>query len=77
MKKKIDQVKSQILGVLSHPEAQEGLYFRNFSHLHEEDERPQVAANDEEILDALQELLKEGKVKMDDGPGEAIFYLKN
>ena len=69
------RIKRQILQVLSHPEAMDGLYFRNFAHLHEEDEREPVLARDEHILDALQELIKEGKVRMDDGNGEAIFSL--
>lgn len=67
-------IKQQILGALEHPEAQEGLYFQNFAHLHEEDERDPVQARDEEILDALEELIKEGKVKMDDESPKAIFY---
>ncbi len=71
----ISNIKKQILKALSHPEAQEGLYFRNFSHLHEEDERIAVDARDEDILDALEQLIKEGRVNMDAGQGEAIFYL--
>lgn len=71
----ISEVKTQILKALAHPEAQDGLYFRNFSHLHEEDERLPVEAGEEEILEALKELMEEGKVNMDDGKGEAIFYL--
>jgi hypothetical protein len=71
----MSDVKKQIIQALSHPEAQDGLYFRNFSHLHEEDERMAVEARDEEILDALQQLIKEGRVNMDNGEGEAIFSL--
>jgi hypothetical protein len=72
----INQVKSQILTALSHPEAEEGLYFRNFSHLHEEDERPAVEARDEDIFEALHELISEGYVRMnDEGHGEVIFSL--
>ena len=72
----LGQVKKQILQALSHVEAQDGLYFRNFSHLHEEDERSPVEAKDEEILDALEQLIKEGRVNMSSGEGEAIFSLR-
>ena len=75
MKNTIKNIKNQIIKALSHPEAQDGLYFRNFSHLHEEDERVAVNAQDEDILDALQQLIKEGKVVMDNGKGEVIFSL--
>ncbi len=54
--KDLKPVKAQILDVLAHPEADEGLYFRNFTQLHEVDERPKVNAEEAEILDALQEL---------------------
>lgn len=70
-----DGVKRQILAALAHPEADEGLYFRNFSNLHEEDERPAVEAGQEDILDALRELIDEGRVAMDDSEEEAIFKL--
>lgn len=69
------EIKHQIIQALEHPEAQEGLYFRNFYTLHEEDERPAVHADEFDILDALKELMKEGKVDMKDGDGEAIFLL--
>ena len=70
-----DRLKTQILVVLKHPEAEEGLYFRNFFHLHEEDERPAIEAEEPEILEALHELIQEGKVTMNDGPDEVIFRL--
>jgi len=68
-------VKEQILVALQHPEAEEGLYFRNFFHLHEEDERPAVAAEEADILDALNELVTEGKVTMDESGEEVIFLI--
>lgn len=70
-----EQVKGQIMTALSHPEAEEGLYFRNFALLHEEDERPSVEASEEDILEALHELIQEGRVRMNDGSGEVIFFL--
>lgn len=68
-------IKDQILAALSHPEAEEGLYFRNLSHLHEEDERPAVEGDEIDILDALKELIGEGRVQMTDEGKEAIFML--
>lgn len=67
------EIKTQILTALSHPEAAEGLYFRNLWHLHEEDERPAVEANEVDILDALKELISEGRVSMDETGKEVIF----
>ena len=71
----LNGVKSQILKALKHPEADEGLYFRNFSNLHEEDERPVVEADEVQILDALSELMHEGKVVMDESGKEAVFHI--
>ncbi len=71
----LGDVKSQILEALRHPEAEEGLYFRNFYHLHEEDERPAVQAEEADILDALRELVGAGKVKLDESGPEAVFTL--
>ncbi len=68
-------VKDQILLALRHPEAEEGLYFRNFYHLHEEDERPAVQADEVEILDALKELVTSGDVVLDETGPEAVFSL--
>ena len=68
-------VKAQIVAALEHPEAEEGLYFRNFFHLHEEDERPAVVADQVAVLDALKELIAEGRVAMEEAEGEAIFRL--
>jgi hypothetical protein len=68
-------VKAQIVAALEHPEAEEGLYFRNFFHLHEEDERPAVVADQVAVLDALKELIAEGRVAMEEAEDEAIFRL--
>lgn len=71
----LERVKSQILAALKHPEAQDGLFFRNFQALHEEDERPAVEGPQVDVLDALKELIDEGKVRVDDTHKELIFYL--
>lgn len=70
-----DHIKTQILEALTHPEAEEGLYFRNFYHLHEEDERIKVDGEEFEILDALKDLISEGKVRADETGPEVIFFL--
>jgi len=73
---KLDHVKTQIIQSLSHPEADEGLYFRNFAQLHEEDERPMVMAKEQEIFDALNELVREGKVHLI-GSGDDVVFMLN
>ena len=70
------EVKTQILEALNHPEADEGLYFRNFLYLHEEDERLPVQADEAELLDALKELIHEGRVVMSEERDEMIFRLR-
>jgi len=68
-------LKKQIIAALSHPEADEGLYFRNLFMLHEVDERPPVLGTQEDIATALEELVREGRVKMRiEGP-ETIYEL--
>lgn len=68
-------VKEQIISILGHPEADEGLYFRNFFHLHEEDERPALMASKAEALSALGELIDEGRIQIDETQDEMIFRL--
>lgn len=69
------EIMNDIVKALSHPEASDGLYFRNFANLHEEDERPVVRGTQVEILDALKLLLDDGKVIIQEGDMEAIFHL--
>ena len=73
--KDLSQIKQEIILALRHPEAEEGLYFRNFALLHEEDERPKVSGEQIDILDALKELLEEGVVEMSEAGEEAVFSL--
>lgn len=72
---KIEQVKSQVLKALHHPEAEDGLYFRNLYRLHEEDSRQPVTAEKDEILTALNLLVEEGKIELDQSAGELTFHL--
>ena len=74
MKEKKDLIKKQILKALHHPEAEEGLYFRNFTLLHEEDERQIVEGDQLEILEALKELIEENYVRVDESGKEVVFF---
>ena len=71
----VSKVKDSIVGALSHSEAEDGLYFRNFFLLHEEDQRPGVKASKKDLLNALNELLEEGIVKVDFDELEVTFRL--
>jgi hypothetical protein len=71
----IETTKQDILEALAHPEASDGLYFRNFAILHEEDERPAVRGSQIEILEALKLLLTEGQIQINDEEVETIFFL--
>lgn len=73
--KNIQQISKQIIAALSHPEAQDGLYFRNLYHLHEEDQRDAVEGSQEDILEALRALIVEKKVRIDESGDEVIFFL--
>lgn len=69
-------IKKQIVAALSHPEAEDGLYFNNFIVVHEEEERPIVQGEESEVRDVLEQLIKEGVVESSGtGDGE-IFRLK-
>lgn len=68
-------IKSQIIAALSHPEAEQGLYLDNLLYVHEDEERPLVDAEQEDVLDCLKDLISEGKVKMDDEGEKIIFML--
>jgi hypothetical protein len=71
----LKRIKQEILRALSHDEAEEGLYFSNLYHLHEEDERPAVEGSEDEIAAAISSLLAEGRILQEDAQGEAIYRL--
>ena len=73
----LEQLKSQILEALAHPEAEEGLYLNNLRVVHEEEERRPVAGSEDDILNALHLLMEEGKVAADDGGEKVIFSLSS
>jgi len=69
-------IKSQIVNALSHPEAEQGLYLDNLLYVHEDEERPVVEAEQEDILDSLKELINEGRISMNDEGEKIVFMLK-
>jgi len=71
-----ETIKKQIVDALSHPEAEDGLYFNNLIVVHEEEERPIVAGDEREIRAALAQLKRDGRIEVV-GDGEtAIFQLR-
>lgn len=73
----ISEIKKQILSALAHPEAESGLYLNNLLAVHEDEERNQVDGTEEDVLDALKELLSEGLLEMDESGEEVVFYLSS
>ena len=71
-----DDIKSDILSALSHPEAEEGLYLNNLLVVHEEEERCPVRGTQLQVLDALKALIDAGKVVTDESGEDVIFSLK-
>ncbi len=68
-------IKKQIEAALSHPEAEDGLYFNNLIVVHEEEERPIVVGEEAEILAALNEMIKEGRIVVTKSANEQIYRL--
>lgn len=68
-------IKNEIIDALSHPEAEAGLYFENLGEVHEDEERNGVSGSQVEILDALRELIEEGRVAVDDSKEKVVFSL--
>jgi hypothetical protein len=68
-------IKKQILAALSHPEAEDGLYFNNLIVVHEEEERPIVQGDEAQVQAALDRLVKEGSVVVVAGEQSQIYRL--
>jgi hypothetical protein len=68
-------IKAQILAALSHPEAEDGLYFNNLIVVHEEEERPIVEGDEPSVMAALEELVKEGRIRVSGEGDQRIFQL--
>lgn len=73
----VEGVKSEIIEALCHVEAEEGLYLRNFLLVHHEDSRPRVHASQEQLLDALTELIVEGAVRITESQEQVVFQLSH
>lgn len=70
-------IKREILAALSHPEAEDGLYFNNLIIVHEEEERPIVRGEEAEVVEALKDLVKAGTVETSGSGNETIYRLKS
>ena len=68
-----ESIKQQIVAALSHPEAEDGLYFNNLIVVHEEEERPIVEGSEDDILGVLESLIAKGVVSVE-GEGEQRIY---
>lgn len=66
-------IATAILAALSHDEAEDGLYFSNLFHLHEEDERDAVPGTPDEIATVLDDLIRRGQV-ISEGEGDQAVY---
>ena len=75
MKRHVEAIKEQILAALSHPEAEDGLYFNNLIVVHEEEERPIVIGEEPDIVMALSELVKTGEITTTGDGSSQIFKL--
>lgn len=76
MSEELQEIKDDIIAALSHVEAEEGLYLNNLQVVHEEEERPLVRGTQLQILDALKELIDEGRVVTNEEGSDIIFMLK-
>jgi hypothetical protein len=69
------RLKKMIIESLSHPEAEDGLYFNNMIVVHEEEERPAVEGKEEDILNVLQDMINDGEISTDETGESVIFKL--
>ena len=70
-----NSIRNQIIAALSHPEAEDGLYFNNLIVVHEEEERPIVEGNEQAIMAVLNEMVAEGLVRSSGSGSQQIFSL--
>jgi hypothetical protein len=68
-------IRKQILAALSHPEAEDGLYFNNLIVVHEEEERPIVEGDEGVIRATLAEMVKDGLIRSTGEGTQEIFSL--
>jgi hypothetical protein len=68
-------IKEQIVAALSHPEAEDGLYFNNLIVVHEEEERPIVEGDETVILQVLDDMVIDGMVSVSGEGSQRIYML--
>ncbi len=72
---KAHSIKEQIVAALSHPEAEDGLYFNNLIIVHEEEERPIVEGEETIILQVLDDMVGDGLVCVSGEGAQRIYSL--
>ena len=68
-------IRDQIVAALSHPEAEDGLYFNNLIVVHEEEERPIVEGDETVILQVLEDMRSEGLICVSGDGNQRIYAL--
>jgi hypothetical protein len=68
-------IREQIVAALSHPEAEDGLYFNNLIVVHEEEERPIVEGDETVILQVLDDMVLDGMVSVSGEGSQRIYML--
>jgi hypothetical protein len=68
-------IRDQIVAALSHPEAEDGLYFNNLVVVHEEEERPIVEGEETAVLQALEDMRTEGLICVSGEGSQRIYAL--
>ncbi|MFN4896018.1 MAG: hypothetical protein ACK5GN_05605 [Pseudomonadota bacterium] len=70
-----NSIREQILAALSHPEAEDGLYFNNLIVVHEEEERPIVEGDEAVILQTLDDMVLDGTLSVTGEGSQRIYKL--
>jgi hypothetical protein len=68
-------IRDQIVAALSHPEAEDGLYFNNLIVVHDEEERPIVEGDETAILQVLEDMRSEGLICVSGDGNQRIYAL--
>lgn len=71
-----NSIRKQIIAALSHPEAEDGLYFNNLIVVHEEEERPIVEGEESAVREVLHKMVQEGVVTSTGEGAQQIFKLE-
>jgi hypothetical protein len=70
-----NSIREQIMAALSHPEAEDGLYFNNLIVVHEEEERPIVEGDETIILQVLDDMVFDGTLSVSGEGSQKIYML--